>query len=152
MKSPSQQQWVSEWVSVNSVNIVHSVNKVVNLHKDDYHYVGGSPTYWWPRRDPTWSEHDNRSLYRRCRHYTTMILDHQKIIERTDNIVRWLANLTAERNHLDFRDCRSRSRDRCSNSHSRQDTANNFWPGTTNATETEHNVAPSTAPSTCKTN
>jgi hypothetical protein len=33
-------------VSVNSVNIVHSVNKVVNPYKDNYHYVGGggSPT------------------------------------------------------------------------------------------------------------
>jgi hypothetical protein len=30
-------------VSVNSVNIVHSVNKVVNPHKDNYHYVGGVP-------------------------------------------------------------------------------------------------------------
>jgi hypothetical protein len=30
-------------VSVNSVNIVHSVNKVVNSHKDNYHYVGGVP-------------------------------------------------------------------------------------------------------------
>jgi hypothetical protein len=30
-------------VSVNSVNIVHSVNKVINPHKDNYHYVGGSP-------------------------------------------------------------------------------------------------------------
>jgi hypothetical protein len=28
-------------VSVNSVNIVHSVNKVVNPHKDNYQYVGG---------------------------------------------------------------------------------------------------------------
>jgi hypothetical protein len=34
-------------VSVNSVNIVHSVNKVVNPHKDNYHYVGGGgPTEW----------------------------------------------------------------------------------------------------------
>jgi hypothetical protein len=30
-------------VSVNSVNIVHSVNKVVNPYKDNYHYVGGVP-------------------------------------------------------------------------------------------------------------
>jgi hypothetical protein len=30
-------------VSVNSANIVHSVNKVVNPHKDNYHYVGGVP-------------------------------------------------------------------------------------------------------------
>jgi hypothetical protein len=33
-------------VSVNSVNIVHSVNKVVNPHKDSYHYVGGVPHTW----------------------------------------------------------------------------------------------------------
>jgi hypothetical protein len=26
-----------------SVNSVHSVNKVVNPHKDNYHYVGGGP-------------------------------------------------------------------------------------------------------------
>jgi hypothetical protein len=32
----------SESVS-DSVNIVHSVNKVVNTHKDNYHYVGGVP-------------------------------------------------------------------------------------------------------------
>jgi hypothetical protein len=43
LESLSQQQWVSESVSVNSVNIVRSVNKVVNPHKDNYHYVGGSP-------------------------------------------------------------------------------------------------------------
>jgi hypothetical protein len=30
-------------VRVNSVNMVHSVNKVVNPHKDNYHYVGGVP-------------------------------------------------------------------------------------------------------------
>jgi hypothetical protein len=31
-------------VSVNSVNMVQSVNKVVNPHKDNYHYyVGGVP-------------------------------------------------------------------------------------------------------------
>jgi hypothetical protein len=30
-------------VSANSVNIVHSVNKVVNPHKDYNHYVGGGP-------------------------------------------------------------------------------------------------------------
>jgi hypothetical protein len=39
--SVNSQQWA---VSVNSVNIVHSVNKVVNPHKNYYHYVGGSPT------------------------------------------------------------------------------------------------------------
>jgi hypothetical protein len=39
--SINKQQWVSEWVSV---NIVLSVNKVVNPHKDYYHYVG-VPTY-----------------------------------------------------------------------------------------------------------
>jgi hypothetical protein len=32
-------------VSVNSVNIVHSVNKVVNPHKDYNHYVGGGPPH-----------------------------------------------------------------------------------------------------------
>jgi hypothetical protein len=109
---------------------------------------------------PTWSNDDNRSPYRRCRHYTTMILDHQKIFESTADLARWLANLTAERNHLNFRDRRSRSRDRRSNSRSsssrmspsRHDTANNFWPGTTNATKIEKNVVPSPAPSTCKGN
>jgi hypothetical protein len=48
-----------------------------------------------------------------------MILDHQKIFERTDDLARWLANLTAERNHLNFRDRRS-------NSLSSHDTANIF--------------------------
>jgi hypothetical protein len=28
---------------LNSVNIVHSANKVVNPHKEYYHYVGGVP-------------------------------------------------------------------------------------------------------------
>jgi hypothetical protein len=98
---------------------------------------------------------DNRSPYWRCSHCTTMILVHQKIFERTDDLACWLVNLTAERNHLKFRDRRSRSHDRRSNSRSssrkspsRRDTANNFWSRTTNATEIEHNVVPSPAPST----
>jgi hypothetical protein len=109
---------------------------------------GGSPTYWWPRHD---HDDDNRSSYWRCSHYTTMILAHHKIFERTDDLAHWLANLTAERNHLNFRDCRSRSHHRHSNSPSSHDTANNFWPVTTD-TKIKHNVAPSTAFSTCKTN
>jgi hypothetical protein len=55
-----------------------------------------------------------------------MILVHQKIFERTDDLARWLANLTAERNHLNFKDRRSRSRDRRSNSPSSHDTADKF--------------------------
>jgi hypothetical protein len=104
-------------------------------------------------RQTVWNSDSARRRYR-----TTMILDHPKIFERTDDLARWLANLTAERNHLNFRDRSSRSRDRRSNSRSssfrkspsRHDTANIFWPGTTNATEIKHNFAPSPAPSTCK--
>jgi hypothetical protein len=46
-QSTGSEQWaVSSNIielNKNSVNIVHSVNKEVNPHKDNYHYVGGVP-------------------------------------------------------------------------------------------------------------
>jgi hypothetical protein len=42
-QSESESESQSTAVSVNSVNIVHSVNKVVNPHKGNYHYVGVFP-------------------------------------------------------------------------------------------------------------
>jgi hypothetical protein len=66
-----------------------------------------------------------------------MILDNNKeILERTDDLGRWMTNLTAERNHLNFRDRRSYPRSSSSRkSPSSQETAN---------------IAPSPAPSTAK--